>query len=88
MYHLSRVPTFNRKARVLAEWTLAAFFKREIVSLGSLEHPPRAEFELAAGGRRPRPGGGTTVSRVRHTGRVTMGGPTSAQSDPAGSNRQ
>ncbi|WP_030258910.1 NAD(P)/FAD-dependent oxidoreductase [Streptomyces violens] len=47
-YHLSRVPTFNRKARVLAEWTLAAFFKREIVSLGSLEHP-RAEFELAAG---------------------------------------
>ncbi|MEU5820535.1 NAD(P)/FAD-dependent oxidoreductase [Streptomyces sp. NPDC047803] len=55
MYHLSRVPTFNRKARVLAEWTLAAFFKREIVSLGSLEHP-RAEFELAAG-RQPRPGG-------------------------------
>ncbi|MGD9485948.1 FAD-dependent oxidoreductase [Streptomyces sp. TRM70308] len=53
-YHLSRVPTFNRKARVLAEWTLAGFFKREIVSLGSLEHP-RAEFELAAGdGRRPR----------------------------------
>ncbi|MEW1632166.1 NAD(P)/FAD-dependent oxidoreductase [Streptomyces sp. NPDC089173] len=48
-YHLSRVPTFNRKARVLAEWTLAGLFKREIVSLGSLEHP-RAEFELAAGG--------------------------------------
>ncbi|MFJ7497269.1 NAD(P)/FAD-dependent oxidoreductase [Streptomyces sp. NPDC097727] len=51
-YHLSRVPTFNRKARVLAEWTLAGLFKREIVSLGSLEHP-RAEFELAAGGKRP-----------------------------------
>ncbi|MEU2792578.1 NAD(P)/FAD-dependent oxidoreductase [Streptomyces sp. NPDC007100] len=48
VYHLSRVPTFNRKARVLAEWTLAGLFKREIVSLGSLEHP-RAEFELAAG---------------------------------------
>ncbi|UGY92816.1 FAD-dependent oxidoreductase [Streptomyces gobiensis] len=53
VYHLSRVPTVNRKARVLAEWTLAGFFKREIVSLGSLEHP-RAEFEMAAGeGRRP-----------------------------------
>ncbi|MEU8350077.1 MULTISPECIES: NAD(P)/FAD-dependent oxidoreductase [unclassified Streptomyces] len=52
-YHLSRVPTFNRKARVLAEWCLAGLFKREIVSLGSLEHP-RAEFELAAGtGRHP-----------------------------------
>lgn len=52
-YHLSRMPTFNRKARVLAEWTLSGLFKREIVSLGSLEHP-RAEFELAAGvGRKP-----------------------------------
>ncbi|MEV8534915.1 NAD(P)/FAD-dependent oxidoreductase [Streptomyces sp. NPDC051211] len=49
IYHLSRVPTVNRKMRVLAEWTLAGLFKREIVSLGSLEHP-RAEFELAAGG--------------------------------------
>ncbi|WP_093874941.1 NAD(P)/FAD-dependent oxidoreductase [Streptomyces sp. TLI_105] len=53
-YHLSRVPTFNRKARVLAEWTLSGLFKREIVSLGSLEHP-RAEFELAAA---PPPGDG------------------------------
>ncbi|MER6160574.1 NAD(P)/FAD-dependent oxidoreductase [Streptomyces sp. NPDC001868] len=52
VYHLSRVPTFNRKARVLAEWTLSGLFKREIVSLGSLEHP-RAEFELAAGGKAP-----------------------------------
>ncbi len=52
-YHLSRLPTFNRKARVLAEWILAGLFKREIVSLGSLENP-RAEFELAAGtGRHP-----------------------------------
>ncbi|MBN0043072.1 NAD(P)/FAD-dependent oxidoreductase [Streptomyces actuosus] len=49
-YHLSRIPTVNRKARVTAEWTLAGLFKREIVSLGSLEHP-RAEFELAAGGK-------------------------------------
>ncbi|MFJ8539052.1 NAD(P)/FAD-dependent oxidoreductase [Streptomyces sp. NPDC093591] len=52
VYHLSRVPTFNRKARVLAEWTLSGLFKREVVSLGSLEHP-RAEFELAAGGKAP-----------------------------------
>ncbi|MGW1895345.1 NAD(P)/FAD-dependent oxidoreductase [Streptomyces sp. NPDC002004] len=53
VYHLSRMPTSNRKARVLAEWTLAGLFTREIVSLGSLEHP-RAEFELAAGGKPPK----------------------------------
>ncbi|MEU0149062.1 NAD(P)/FAD-dependent oxidoreductase [Streptomyces sp. NPDC006288] len=59
VYHLSRVPTFNRKARVLAEWTLAGLFKREIVSLGSLEHP-RAEFALAARGHaHPEPPGAT-----------------------------
>jgi NADH dehydrogenase len=48
-YHVSRVPTLNRKVRVLADWTLALFFKRETVSLGSIEQP-RAEFELAAMG--------------------------------------
>ncbi|GAA1925078.1 NAD(P)/FAD-dependent oxidoreductase [Streptantibioticus ferralitis] len=53
VYHLSRLPTANRKARVLADWTLAALFKREIAALGSLENP-RAEFEFAAGtGRQP-----------------------------------
>ena len=46
-YHLSRVPTFNRKARVIADWTLALFFKREIVSLGEIEEP-RTEFRAAA----------------------------------------
>lgn len=47
-YHLSRLPTVNRKARVTLDWTLAIFFKRDIVSLGSLQHP-RSEFELAVG---------------------------------------
>ncbi len=46
-YHVSRVPTFNRKVRVLADWTLALFFHREIVSLGALQNP-REEFEMAA----------------------------------------
>ncbi|GLF96487.1 NAD(P)/FAD-dependent oxidoreductase [Streptomyces yaizuensis] len=66
VYHLSRVPTLNRKARVLAEWTLAGLFKREIVSLGSLEHP-RAEFESAAGGgtgrNTPKPPRGDSAPR-------------------------
>jgi NADH dehydrogenase len=47
-FHLSRVPTVNRKARVVADWVLAALFKREIAALGSLENP-RAEFRFAAG---------------------------------------
>jgi NADH:ubiquinone reductase (H+-translocating) len=46
-YHVSRVPTFNRKVRVIADWTLALFFPREIVSLGALQNP-REEFELAS----------------------------------------
>ncbi|REE96116.1 NAD(P)/FAD-dependent oxidoreductase [Thermomonospora umbrina] len=51
-YHLSRVPTFNRKARVTADWTLAMFFRREIVSMGEMYHA-RQEFEVAAGRREP-----------------------------------
>lgn len=46
-YHLSRMPTVNRKARITADWTLALFFKREVVSLGSSLERPREEFELA-----------------------------------------
>ncbi|MEO3822432.1 NAD(P)/FAD-dependent oxidoreductase [Actinomadura sp. B10D3] len=50
-YHLSRMPTVNRKFRITMDWTLALFFQREIVSLGELEWP-RQEFELAAGRQR------------------------------------
>jgi NADH dehydrogenase len=42
-YHLSRIPSFNRKVRVVIDWTLALFLKREVVSLGQL-HDPREEF--------------------------------------------
>jgi NADH dehydrogenase len=46
-YHLSRMPTLNRKIRVLLDWTLGLFFRREIVSLGQLQDP-RGEFQSAA----------------------------------------
>jgi NADH dehydrogenase len=42
-YHMSRIPTFNRKVRIVVDWTLALFFRREVVSLGSL-HQPREPF--------------------------------------------
>jgi NADH:ubiquinone reductase (H+-translocating) len=46
-YHVARVPTLNRKVRVLTDWTIALFFPREIVSLGAFQDP-RAEFRAAA----------------------------------------
>lgn len=46
-YHLSRMPTTNRKIRIMLDWTLALFFRREIVSLGDLHHP-REEFTRVA----------------------------------------
>jgi NADH dehydrogenase len=49
-YHVSRMPTFNRKVRVIADWTGALIFRREVVSLGQLQQP-RTEFEQAAGAR-------------------------------------
>jgi NADH dehydrogenase len=42
-YHMSRIPSFNRKVRVVVDWTLALFLKREVVSLGQL-HEPRESF--------------------------------------------
>lgn len=52
-YHLSRVPTVNRKVRVVADWTLSLFFHRETVSLGELENP-REVFRAAAATDRQR----------------------------------
>jgi NADH dehydrogenase len=58
-YHVSRVPTFNRKVRVIADWTLASVFQREVISLGQLQDP-RREFVAAANtgrsGQLPPPG--------------------------------
>jgi NADH dehydrogenase len=45
-YHMSRMPTFNKKVRVVLDWTLALFFRRDVVSLGTL-HDPHADFDRA-----------------------------------------
>ena len=45
-YHLLRLPTLNRRLHVVADWTLALAFPREIVSLDVLEHP-RQDFQAA-----------------------------------------
>ncbi len=50
-YHVSRMPTLNRKVRVVADWTAALLFRREVVSLGQLQSP-RYEFEQASGARK------------------------------------
>jgi NADH dehydrogenase len=42
-YHMSRIPTLNRKIRVVADWTLSLLLRREVVSLGGL-HQPREAF--------------------------------------------
>jgi NADH dehydrogenase len=48
-YHLLMVPGLARKARVVADWTLALFFPRDVSQLGSLGHPrPLAETPGAA----------------------------------------
>ena len=45
-YHLSRMPTFNRKIRIVADWTSALLFSREVVSLGQI-NDPKADFVRA-----------------------------------------
>ncbi|MFC0601380.1 NAD(P)/FAD-dependent oxidoreductase [Streptomyces palmae] len=47
-YHGMAMPTFNRKIRVLADWTLGVFLKREMVSLRAIENPREEFYEAAA----------------------------------------
>lgn len=40
-YHLYQLPLFSRKLRVVVDWTVALFFRRDIVELSVLGHPRR-----------------------------------------------
>jgi NADH:ubiquinone reductase (H+-translocating) len=46
-YYAARIPTWERKLRVSIDWLVSMAFRRDVVSLGSQEHP-RAPFERAA----------------------------------------
>ena len=46
-YHVSRMPTWNRRIRIVFDWTGALFLGREVVSLGQINEP-KAEFERVA----------------------------------------
>lgn len=40
-YHLYQLPLISRKLRVVLDWTVALFFRRDIVELSVLGHPKR-----------------------------------------------
>jgi NADH dehydrogenase FAD-containing subunit len=40
-YHLYQLPLLSRKLRVVTDWTVALFFRRDIAELGVLDHPRR-----------------------------------------------
>jgi NADH dehydrogenase len=40
-YHLYQLPLAQRKFRVVVDWTVALFFRRDIAELGQLGHPER-----------------------------------------------
>ena len=42
-YHLYQLPLFSRKLRVVTDWTVALFFRRDIAQLGTLGHPDRLD---------------------------------------------
>jgi NADH dehydrogenase len=55
-YHVGRVPTLNRKARIIADWSVALLFRRDVVQLGSLQRP-REQFIRASAASESRPDG-------------------------------
>ncbi|MDT0302248.1 NAD(P)/FAD-dependent oxidoreductase [Streptomonospora wellingtoniae] len=59
-YHLYAVPTFNRKMRVLADWIVGFFLRRDFAALPEMEDPRQA-FEDAS---RPQVENGQLLRRV------------------------
>jgi NADH dehydrogenase len=40
-YHLYQLPLAQRKLRVVVDWTVSLFFRRDIAELGQLGHPEK-----------------------------------------------
>jgi len=58
-YHVSRMPTWNRRIRICFDWLGAFLLGREVVALGQI-NDPKAEFSRVA---TPPPGSGTSSER-------------------------
>jgi NADH dehydrogenase len=42
-YHLYALPMMRRKIRVVADWTVSLFFRRDVAELSALGHPRRLD---------------------------------------------
>jgi NADH dehydrogenase len=51
-YHVSRMPTWNRRIRIVVDWTAAVIMGREVVALGQIMDP-KAEFNRVASDAKP-----------------------------------
>jgi NADH dehydrogenase len=55
-YHVLMIPTFNRKIRIMLDWTIGLFFRRDVAQLGSLQRPRQAFRDAAGAAVEPRKG--------------------------------
>ncbi len=44
-YHLYQLPLTQRRTRVVADWTTALLFRRDLAELGGLGHPQRLDAD-------------------------------------------
>jgi hypothetical protein len=47
-YHLAWMPGFDRKVRLISDWTVDFWFRRDTAELGQLGHPPSLEEPITA----------------------------------------
>ncbi|MGH3032582.1 MAG: NAD(P)/FAD-dependent oxidoreductase [Gaiellaceae bacterium] len=52
-YHLFQLPLLTRKLRVVVDWTVALFFRRDIAELSMLGHPRPLSGDASGGGTKP-----------------------------------
>jgi NADH dehydrogenase len=49
-YHLAWMPSIRRKIRLIADWTVDFWVRRDTAELGQLGHPPALDQPMSAGG--------------------------------------
>jgi NADH dehydrogenase len=63
-YHLAWMPGIRRKVRLIADWTVDFWFRRDTAELGQLGHPPSLDDEPMSAGARSSGEADATTQRM------------------------
>jgi len=87
-YYMLQMPRWDRRLRIVLDWTLALFFKQDVVKLDTWHEPrpqeknPSETVAVGSDGRPAKSGGGRSVDDKTHDGMTSTGSGAATRGSP------